>query len=137
MTSNSTATNQVSSEVVVPALLRLASKTTAYLTLSIVSALAMAAIAVFVPWGLVRARIYALASLVALGSIALVQARKRLQVGRMLRLAQAGAHITMDGSELTASHNNVSHMMLVDVKTSYAINFPPANLKLPRATVVE
>ena len=137
MNTDPMATNQVSPKVVVLALRGLAAKTTAYLTLAIVSTLAMAAIAVFVPWWLVRARIYAFVSMVALGSIGLVQARRRLQVGRILRLARAGAHITMDGSELTATHNNVSYTMLVDVKTSYAINFPPANLKMPRATVVK
>jgi hypothetical protein len=139
MNTNTTATgtNSVSSEVVVPALLRLASKTTAYTALSIVGALVMAAFAVSTSWDAARARVYELLAMVGLASLASMQARKRLQVGRILRLAKAGAHITMDGSELTATHNNVSHMMLLDVKTSYAINFPPANLKLPRATIVE
>lgn len=129
--------NHVSSEIVIPALRRLGSKTTGYTTLSIIAALAMGAIAAVTPWEAGRARGTYLTFLVAFAILGVAQARKRLQIARLLRLAQAGAQITMDGSELTATHNNVSHMMLLDVKTSYAINFPPADLKLPRATVVE
>ncbi len=139
MISNSTAIsdNRVSSEIVVPVLKRLASKTAVYLTLSIISTVAVGVFVVVVPMVDARVPIYALAVGVALASVALLQVRKLLQIGRFLRLAKAGAQISMDGSELTASHNYFTEKMLVDVKTSYAINFPPTGLKLPRAVVIE